>query len=311
MFQDDLAAQVEDLNRHFTREIQRQAAQRKASEWFLETYSKRDLDEWHKAINYIYADRNFYRDAVSIFAHIVEVIGGLSQLASAKKKAGRPPESFLPKTIAWWFALCGKLGIASAADLLWLKFPGVCPYCLREECDATVCKKQKSKNPSPPWAELRRIGKSKTRPKSLGEWQRMFRRIYKPSHKPEFESTFARLTEELGELAEAIRVFPAAPGYVLSEAADVFAWLMNIQNNVDFRDDQPEEDYGKLLEISFCEAYPDFCRDCGQGRCACPPILESTMGRIAKELPEDPDIFDLGSLFVSTDKARTVFRPPK
>jgi pyrimidine deaminase RibD-like protein/NTP pyrophosphatase (non-canonical NTP hydrolase) len=310
LFPEDLAAEVEDLNRHFRREIETQVALREVSDDFVNTHVLRDIDEWHKAINYIYADRNFYRDATSVFAHLVEVIGGLSQLASAKKKPGRTAESFLPKAIAWWFALCGKLGVTSAAELLWLKFPTVCPYCQREEHDATICNKKKKVNPVPPWKELRTIGRKKNRPSSLGDWQRMFRTIYKPHHKPEFEATFARLAEELGELAEAVRVFPGAPGYFLSEAADVFAWLMNIQNNIDFRDDRDEEEYGTLLERSFCQAYPDYCTDCGSQRCVCPPILESTIGRIAHELPDDPDLFDFNSLFVSSDKAKTVFRPP-
>lgn len=131
LFPDEFASEVEDLNRHFARQIQLQVAERKIDKDFIESYRLRDIDEWHKAINYIYADRNFYRDPASIFAHLVEVIGGLSQLASAKKKPGPPAESFLPKAVAWWFALCGKLGITSPADLLWLKFPGVCPYCQR------------------------------------------------------------------------------------------------------------------------------------------------------------------------------------
>src|SRR5712692_6645083 len=129
LFPEDLAAEVEDLNRHFRRQIELQVALREVDRDFVERYSSRDMDEWHKAINYIYADRNFYRDPTSLLAHLVEVVGGLSQLASGKKKAGPTAESFLPKALAWWFALCGKLGVTSVADLLWLKFPGVCPYC--------------------------------------------------------------------------------------------------------------------------------------------------------------------------------------
>jgi pyrimidine deaminase RibD-like protein/NTP pyrophosphatase (non-canonical NTP hydrolase) len=311
LFPTELASEVEDLNRHFRRQIEAQVALREVDGDFVARYRTRNIDEWHRAINYIYADPNFYRDPTSLFAHLVEVVGGLSHLASGKKKAGQTAESFLPKALAWWFALCGKLGITSAGELLWLKFPGVCPYCQREEHDATLCGRKKRDNPIPPWKELRSIGRRKTRPSGLGEWQRMFRGIYKPHHKPEFESTFARLTEELGELGEAVRVFSAAPGYVLSEAADVFAWLMNIQNNIDFRDERPEENYGRMLEESFCVAYPDYCTDCRQQRCICPPILESTVGRIAKELPNDPELFDLNTMFVPADKARNVFRAPK
>jgi pyrimidine deaminase RibD-like protein/NTP pyrophosphatase (non-canonical NTP hydrolase) len=310
-FPADLAAEVEDLNREFRRQIEFQTTIGEVLPSFVERYKSRDIDEWHKGINYIFADRNFHRDPASIFTHLVEVVGGLSQLASSKRKAGLVPELFLPKALAWWFALCGKVGITSVAELLWLKFPRVCPYCQREEHDSTICSKKKKENPIPNWADLKAVGRNKKRPSSLGDWQRMFRAVYKPHHKPEFESTFARLTEELGELAEAVRVFPAAPGYFVSEAADVYAWLMNIQNNIDFRDEKSEEHYGVLLEESFCKSYPDYCKDCRRPRCICPPILESTMGRIAKEFPEDPHLFNMDALFVSSDKARTVFRPPK
>jgi pyrimidine deaminase RibD-like protein/NTP pyrophosphatase (non-canonical NTP hydrolase) len=311
LFPEDLAGEVEDLNRHFRRQIENRFALKQVDGNFIELYRGRDIDEWHKALNYIYADRNFYRDPMSIFAHLVEVVGGLSRLASSKKKAGPGAETFLPKALAWWFALCGKFGITSVADLLWLKFPGICPYCQKEEHDPIICGKKKKDNPVPPWKELKTLGQKRKRPVGLGEWQRMFRSIYKLHHKPEFEATFARLAEELGELAEAVRVFPAAPGYVLSEAADVFAWLMNIQNNIDFRDDKLEQDYGSFLEESFCRAYPDYCKDCGQQRCICPPILETTIGRIAHELPADPELFDFNAMFLPPDRARTVFRPQK
>jgi NTP pyrophosphatase (non-canonical NTP hydrolase) len=43
-----------------------------------------------------------------------------------------------------------------------------------------------------------------------------------------------RLSEELGELAEAIRVLPVAPQYFVSEAPDVFAWLMGFANQFAF-----------------------------------------------------------------------------
>jgi NTP pyrophosphatase (non-canonical NTP hydrolase) len=68
------------------------------------------------------------------------------------------------------------------------------------------------------------------RPQRNSEWQRMFGDIYPVQQTEELGPTFARLVEELGELAEALRIFPASPGYFLSEAADLFAWLMHIQN---------------------------------------------------------------------------------
>jgi pyrimidine deaminase RibD-like protein/NTP pyrophosphatase (non-canonical NTP hydrolase) len=313
LFPPDWAAQVEDQNRRFRRFIEGTAQAAKVDAVFIQRYGGRDIDDWYKTLNFIYADRNFHRDALAIYAHLTEVVGGLSQLASEKKKVRADGTSirgdeFMPKALAWWFTLCGKLGVSSAGELLWLKFPGVCPYCHKEtDHDTSACQKIKSRNPNPDWAELRRIGRMRKRPQRLADWQRMFRQIYKPHHKPDFQSSFARLTEELGELAEAVRVFPAAPGYFLSEAADVFAWLMNIQNNVDLRDDRELADYGISLERRLCEAYPNICTDCHRGRCSCPPILEATIGRIAHEVPEEHGLFDPAAMFMRPDKARALF----
>lgn len=308
MFPPELAAEVEDLNRHFRRAITARVAAKEVDSDFVTRFKSRPLDEWYRAIGFMYAHRNFERSAQAVLAHLVEVIGGLSLLASGKQKPGVVPEDFLPKSIAWWLALCAKVGITSVADLLWVKYPRMCPYCRRDECDSTVCRKLKREHPNPNWEELRKAGKRSSKPQSFGEWQRMFRMVYKPHHKAEFESTFARLCEEIGELAEAVRVFPAAPGYFISEAADVFAWLMNIQNNIDFRDDRAEEEYGSALEERFCRAYPDYCKDCTNQRCACAPILESTIGRLAHDAPHEPGLFAPTEMYLSREDA-TRFRP--
>jgi hypothetical protein len=96
----------------------------------------------------------------------------------------------------------------------------------------------------------------------------------------------------------------------LSEAADVFAWLMNIQNNIDLRDGKREEQYGLSLEGNFCRAYPDICLECKKQRCICPPILKSTIGRMGHELPLERGLFDLSKIFLAPHMAKTVFRPP-
>jgi len=308
MFPAALAAEVEDLNRHFRRSIAENVRAGRIDAEFVARFKSRSLDEWYSAIKYMYANRNLERSHQSVFAHLVEVIGGLSLLASGKRKSGMVPEDFLPKAIAWWLALCAKVGVTNVTDLLWVKYPSLCPYCRQHECDSSVCRNIKRENPHPDWAKLRKEGKAEKRPTSLGEWQRMFRSLYKPRHKPDFESTFARLCEEIGELAEAVRVFPAAPGYFISEAADVFAWLMNIQNNVDFRDEKEEHEYGSQLEERFCRAYPDYCKDCLQKRCSCPPILESTIGRLGHEVPNEPQLFATADVYL-TEEIATKFRP--
>jgi nucleoside phosphorylase/NTP pyrophosphatase (non-canonical NTP hydrolase) len=100
------------------------------------------------------------------------------------------------------------------------------------------------------------------------------------------------LLEELGELAEAVRVFEKHPKYFAGEAADVFSYLMGFANEYQLRlqiDNQPAFDF----ERAFLLRYPGLCMQCGYPVCICPSIPESTVGRMAKEL----DLTSLNELF--------------
>jgi len=59
LFPTDLASQVEELNRDFTRQIQAASVSQEIDANFVSRYRSRDIDEWHRAINFIFADRNF------------------------------------------------------------------------------------------------------------------------------------------------------------------------------------------------------------------------------------------------------------
>jgi len=253
-------------------------------------------------------NQNFQRDPSAIFSHLVEVIGGLSALASGKRKAGANPETYIVKALAWWLALCGKLGVKSVENLLWDKFPGVCPYCQESRHNADVCTERKAAAGGPPWAQLATLGAKNHRPERLKQWQLMFSTIYPAQQTEEYGPSFARLSEELGELAEAVRVFRAEPGYLLSEAADVFAWLMHIQNIVESRSGVLIAKRGDALEIAFSKAYPDCCTACGKRQCACPPILPSTIGRIAHEVPSGRGSFGDEGRFMPPDRASKFFQ---
>ncbi len=122
-------------------------------------------------------------------------------------------------------------------------------------------------------------------PGTLSAWQRMFHTIY-----PNVDGglAYGRFTEEMGELAEAMRVFPIAQGSFLSESADVFAWLMHLitARDLDLRNSQPAEpDIGSSIEEALFREYPDKCRECNSPVCVCPPILSRSVLRLAQEGP--------------------------
>lgn len=136
----------------------------------------------------------------------------------------------------------------------------------------------------------------------------MFAYLYPVQQTEDYGPSFARLAEELGELAEAIRVFSSEPGYLLSEAADVFAWLMHIQNILHSRTSTPASKRGDALEIAFVKSYPNGCLACGKKLCACPPILASTIGRIAHEVPFGRGSYGDSGRFMTPDRVSRYFQ---
>jgi len=104
----------------------------------------RRLDDWYHIINGIYLDKNVDKDPIWVFAHLVEVIAGLSLLATEKRKPEFSIENYLPKAIAWWLALCSSVGVRSAEELLWMKFPAICAYCQLPVHVEKRCKEAKS-----------------------------------------------------------------------------------------------------------------------------------------------------------------------
>ena len=118
----------------------------------------------------------------------------------------------------------------------------------------------------------------------------MFGRIY-PRNVGEMGRSSLGLMEELGELAEAVRVFDMHPQYFLGEAADIFSYIMGYANEHGIREAQEERSFS--FEREFLVQYPGLCTQCGSRICVCPAVPSATIGRMAKELRirSDEEIF--------------------
>jgi hypothetical protein len=79
-------------------------------------------------------------------------------------------------------------------------------------------------------------------PAGLDDWQQMFQQIYPRSADERGRSTVG-LLEELGELAEATRVFGKYPRYFVGKAANIFSYLMAIANQHQLRLLQEEKNF--------------------------------------------------------------------
>src|SRR5207248_288142 len=69
----------------------------------------------------------------------------------------------------------------------------------------------------------------------------------------------------------------------------------------------PRRERGKDLEDAFWEAYPDRCGICENVVCTCPPILPSTLGRIAHDVPSHRASFSEGGALLPIDEAMELF----
>lgn len=300
LFPHSLSTRIEGINTPFSREFRPSLTSRDER---ITAYAARSLDKWYQSLNRVYWDRNSREDLHFFLSHLMEMIGGLSGVASGKIKAGVTTEQMVQKALAWWLALCGRAGIESVEEMVLQKFPYACPYCQACPHEDDPCRAAKRRNGSPDWAMLEHHrSELEQTPGTLSEWLLMFRKIYPIAQSESYGPSFARLTEELGELAEAVRLFDESPKYFLSEAADVFAWLMRIENIRESKADTGLGDIGRTLAEGFADNYPDACLDCESRRCRCPAVLKRTIGRIAKEGPSSE-----GKAFMTSARRRNVF----
>lgn len=253
------------------------------------------LDDLYKMVSHIYSEQNFNRSVSATLCHFVEVCGMLTIHDRRKRKQGIDVTDALCKALGWYFPLLAKMRVKSVEDIVFRKFPTVCPYCRCAPHDDSNCKLVRGTEETVSHQAVQRFYKEKysEKPISLDEWQKMFQKIYPRQVDDRGRSTIG-LFEEIGELAEAVRVFERHPKYFAGEAADAFSYLMGIANEHKLRMAQ-EERVEFSFEAEFLARYPGLCTQCGSKICVCPAVPEATVGRMTKEM----DIAPTESLFLS------------
>jgi NTP pyrophosphatase (non-canonical NTP hydrolase) len=94
---------------------------------------------------------------------------------------------------------------------------------------------------------------------TLGALQRIIRETYGAKDAARGDAaTFLWFTEEVGELASALR--SGGPDELAAEMADVLAWLATLANL-----------RGVELEAAFLRKYGAACPGCGRAPCGCDP----------------------------------------
>lgn len=245
----------------------------------------------------MYSHRNEDRPASATLAHFVEVCAALTSLSRQKRRDTLDFPGALCKALGWYFPLLAKLNVRSVEELVFRKYPAVCPYCRSAPHNEMQCKLVKGTDDTVDHAALREkyVENTHLRPSSLDDWREMFATIYprQISDATSGRSAIA-LFEELGELAEAVRVFHRYPKYLAGEAADVFSYLMALATEYSLQ----EEMAGRgpfSFQHEYLRRYPGICKQCGYHVCICPPLPSATIGRMAKEL----DLKDADRVFAS------------
>jgi hypothetical protein len=138
------------------------------------------LDDLYKMIAHTYGEQNAHRPAAATFAHFVEVCGMLTVHSRNKKREGVTFLDALCKALGWFFPLMAKFKVASVEELVFRKYPFVCPYCRLNPHQDLVCKTTRGTKNTVNHSDLRlaRDSNAFLVPKSLNGWQQMFAQIY-------------------------------------------------------------------------------------------------------------------------------------
>lgn len=194
---------------------------------------------------YSAVNEKLYSEA-DLIRRLMEEISKMMELARKDKRKDMPLQ--LARIYSWYNAVANQYD-CDIQDILWEKYPGICPYCLREQ--NCICG---AEHPDTANREniLRRLHRDRERrePKTLYEYQLLHAKLYAwQNERILLIQTAAHLAEEAGEMSLEFR--HKNIGQAKMELADIASWIFALATR---------------LEINFedvvWEAYPYECETC-------------------------------------------------
>lgn len=210
------------------------------------------LQEWQDMFNVIYGYTNRHKSDLQLWLHLTEEAGEVAK--DMRKERFDDLNRDLPDIFAWLCTFANKTSIR-LEDAIWDKFPGVCPYCLREEHCVCIAEGRDAYDKTRIEDYRQNISK---KPATFLEWSEMFRRIYGNVNTILSHASIGfHLMEEIGEVARDLRKDDHKSYRI--EIADVFAWMLAIPMRM-----------SKVgLDEMTWSVYPGVCKICFKVPCIC------------------------------------------
>lgn len=208
--------------------------------------------EFQQMNAYIYGEANKRYGDAELILRLLEEIAVIMEIARKDELEVMPRH--LSRIFSWLCAIANRLGI-DLQEALWNKYPGVCPYCLRNEnCACAI------EHPNIPDKELalRRFRRDRaSEPKTLAEHQVLHHKLYYRQNRRIFViQTAAHIAEEAGEISREFR--HKNPAGLQDEMADVVSWIFAVANRCGF----------ELADAAWIQ-FPYECEKCHHMVCDC------------------------------------------
>lgn len=246
----------------------------------------KSLEEMAEMFGRIYfSTQNYGKSGESLFLNLVKATGNSTRHTFRNFSEDKSKKS-IAKIFSWYFAVLNRYEI-NASNVIWSKYPYVCPRCLHAPCK---CESEINSIDQERLSILA-IQNQSRKPETIDAWQKMFNDIYPPSTKDlgselalsreeVVSHIYSRIFEELAEVAEVIGLDGFCDknkdSYLENELSDVIAWLFSLLNNLNYH----QNDMKFISSDIIFKYFPNKCSHCHESRCVC------VKGDFAVELAE-------------------------